>query len=79
MLILEYFYKINWILNTCHHKYTLHIAYSLIRINTSFTYTASEFSNGCCESGIQILSKMLGQNFRTEFPTTKAGEKFISA
>jgi len=40
----------------------------------SFTYTASEFTNGMCEAGIQILSKMLGQNFRTELPITKAGE-----
>jgi len=38
----------------------------------------NEFTNGKCEAGIRILSKMLGQNFKTEFPTTKAAEVFIS-
>jgi hypothetical protein len=44
----------------------------------SFTYTASEFTYEKCETGIQIVSKMFGQHFRTEFPTTKTGEGFIS-
>jgi len=42
------------------------------------TFTASEFICGKCEAGIPILSKKRGPIFRTEFPTKKAGEVFIS-
>jgi hypothetical protein len=34
----------------------------------NFTYTASEFTKGMCETGIQILCKMHGQDVRSEFP-----------
>jgi hypothetical protein len=41
-------------------------------------YTVSEFTHGRCETDIQNISKMFGQNFRTEFQTPKVGEEFIS-
>jgi hypothetical protein len=42
----------------------------------SFTHTAREFNYRKSESDSQIISKMLGQNFGTEFFTMKAGKGF---
>ena len=68
MLILETFTKL---IGKIKHKQTLSTGHSTIRINMSCTNTVSEFTNGRSETGIQNVSKILGQNFRSEYPIQK--------
>lgn len=44
----------------------------------SFTHTASEFTDGKYETGIQIICKIHGQYFRFEFPQQRQ-EKCIAS